>query len=97
LKYRKIALQSNLAPEPGQDLLGHQPGHVWATHKVSGCQEGVEVFAPEVFDQLHLKDLSRNASRQLATRVTVTRDEIRLAYADGEQLTDWLEKLGVDF
>jgi hypothetical protein len=44
-----------------------------------------------------LHELSRDASRQLATRVVITRDEIRVAYADGEQLTDWLEKLGVVF
>jgi hypothetical protein len=44
-----------------------------------------------------LQELSRDASRQLATRVVITRDEIRVAYADGEQLTDWLEKLGVTF
>jgi hypothetical protein len=42
-------------------------------------------------------ELSRDASRQLTTRVTITRDEIRVAYADGEQLTEWLEKLGVVF
>jgi hypothetical protein len=44
-----------------------------------------------------LQELSRDVSRQLATRVVVTRDENRVAYADGEQLTDWLEKLGVVF
>jgi hypothetical protein len=47
--------------------------------------------------EAELQELSRAASRQLATRVTVTRDEIRVAYVDGEQLTDWLEKLGVVF
>jgi hypothetical protein len=44
-----------------------------------------------------LQELARNASRQLASRVVITRDEIRVAYVDGEQLTDWLEKLGVVF
>jgi hypothetical protein len=47
--------------------------------------------------EAELQELARDASRQLATRVTVTRDEIRVAYVDGEQLTDWLEKLGVVF
>jgi hypothetical protein len=47
--------------------------------------------------EAELQGLSRDASRQLATRVVITRDEIRVAYADGEQLTDWLEKLGVGF
>jgi hypothetical protein len=47
--------------------------------------------------EAELKELSRDASRQLATRVVITRDEIRVVYADGEQLTDWLEKLGVQF
>jgi hypothetical protein len=44
-----------------------------------------------------LQELARDASRQLATRVTITRDEIRVAYADGDQLSDWLERLGVAF
>jgi hypothetical protein len=47
--------------------------------------------------EAELQELSRDASRQLASRVVITRDEIRIAYADGEQLTDWLEKLGVVF
>jgi hypothetical protein len=47
--------------------------------------------------EAELAELSRDASRQLATRVVITRDEIRVAYADGEQLTDFLEKLGVVF
>jgi hypothetical protein len=47
--------------------------------------------------EAELQELSRDASRQLATRVTITPDEIRVTYADGEQLTDWLEKLGVMF
>jgi hypothetical protein len=47
--------------------------------------------------ETELQELSRDATRQLATRLTITRDEIRVAYADGEQLTDWLEKLGARF
>jgi hypothetical protein len=47
--------------------------------------------------ELELQELSQDASRQLATRLTITRDEIRVAYADGDQLSDWLEKLGVRF
>ena len=47
--------------------------------------------------EAELGELSRDASRQLATRVVISRDEIRVAYVDGEQLTNWLEKLGVVF
>jgi hypothetical protein len=47
--------------------------------------------------EAELQELSRDASRQLATRVVITRNEVRVVYADGEQLTDWLEKLGVTF
>ena len=42
-----------------------------------------------------LRQLSLAASRQLATRVVITRDEVRIAWADGDGLNWLLERLGV--
>ena len=42
-----------------------------------------------------LRQLSLAASRQLATRVVITRDEVRIAWADGDGLNRLLERLGV--
>ena len=44
-----------------------------------------------------LRQISLEASKQLGTRVVVTRGEVRIAWTDGDGLNGLLERLGVSF
>jgi DNA-binding MarR family transcriptional regulator len=44
-----------------------------------------------------LRQIGLEASRQLGTRVVITRGEVRIAWVDGEGLNGLLERLGISF
>jgi ParB family transcriptional regulator, chromosome partitioning protein len=63
--------------------------------QVSPPPPGSPVTVADSSLESELRQLSLEASRQLGTRVVITRDEVQIAWVDGDGLNGLLEQLGI--
>jgi ParB family transcriptional regulator, chromosome partitioning protein len=65
--------------------------------QVSPAPPGSPVMASDSSLDTDLRQISLEASRQLGTRVVITRGEVRISWVDGDGLNGLLERLGITY